>query len=163
MTGLSRAQVTRLIRQYQECGEVKASSIKPAKCGGTVFCTVCPHPTRELCEFRNQRAARNISVGLEWEGSPCMRHPCGPGASARIPVELVEADFEIAFNLVDMAETEASLGDRARASRAIDDAEEVFRDIETRLLRLGTPGSQPFTPLVGELRREIDLALAHMG
>ena len=79
-------------------------------------------------------------------------------AVQRIPIELVEADFEIAFSLVDLAE-----GGRSLATRAIDDAETVFRDIEARLQRMDPLESQPFTPLVGELRREIDLARLHNG
>ena len=82
-----------------------------------------------------------------------MSHPYGPGAAERIPVELIEADFEIAFSLLDLAGADARL-----AARAIHDAEDVFRDIESRLQRLGVPGNQPFVPLVGELRRELDLA-----
>ena len=79
-----------------------------------------------------------------------MPHPYALGASARIPVELVEADFEIAFHLVDMADP-----------RALRDAENVFRDIEARLRRMGAPANLPFTPLVDELRRELDLAHPH--
>ena len=86
-----------------------------------------------------------------------MPHPYRP-AAVRIPMELVEADFEIAFNLVDLAE-----GDRTLAARVLAEAETVFLDIETRLARMDARESQPFHPLAGELRREIDLARLHTG
>jgi hypothetical protein len=76
--------------------------------------------------------------------------------------EFVEADFEIAFNLLDIAETQSLLGDRAGADRVIHDAEEVFVDIKERLHRLGTFENQAFGPLVTELQRELDLAHTHV-
>lgn len=79
----------------------------------------------------------------------------------RIPVEFVEADVEIGFSLVDLAEDEFSVGNPAAASRALQDAEDILSDIQQRLLRLRTSESQPFGPLVGELRRAIDLAKLH--
>lgn len=74
----------------------------------------------------------------------------------RFPVELVEADVEIGFNLADMAELESGLGNRGFASRVLLNAENVFRDIEQRLPRLGDRDRGCFGPLVAELRRKID-------
>src|SRR5262245_16936189 len=91
-----------------------------------------------------------------------MSHPCGGRSSDRIAVDLVEADFEIGFNLVDIVEAEAGWGDPLRAARVLQDAEDVFVDIEQRLIRLGTDGSQAFAGLTDELRREIDLARLHL-
>lgn len=65
----------------------------------------------------------------------------------------MEADVEIGFNLVDMAESDSSL-----ATRALEDAEDVFEDIRCRLDRLGALERGHFTALVGELRRQIDVA-----
>jgi len=79
-------------------------------------------------------------------------------AAERIPIELIEADFEIAFNLIDMCHAGYVRGDRASASRALHDAEDVFQDIEQRLAIIGSVKSHPFDPLVGELKREIALA-----
>ncbi len=90
-----------------------------------------------------------------------MSHPVGYPLRDRIGVHFVEADVEMAFNLVDMAETESELGNATLASQVIHSAEEVFSDIEQRLERLDEKARAPFTDLVGELRREIDLAKLH--
>ncbi len=76
----------------------------------------------------------------------------------RIRVELVEADVEIIFSLVDSAEAASLRGNAAFASRAIQDAEDVFRDIEQRLHALGRLQREPFRQLMDELRKEIDVA-----
>jgi hypothetical protein len=81
----------------------------------------------------------------------------GVSPEHRIMTELVEADFEIGFSLMDLAEDSP-----AQAHRLIADAESVYADI---LLRLGTfPPTQgdSFKPLVTELRRAIDLASSHV-
>ena len=82
--------------------------------------------------------------------------PCRYGSTAwhRIPVELVEADFEIGFGLIDLAESRPY-----DVSRLLADAEEVYQDILARLGRLEGSEGNNFQPLVGELRRAIDLAL----
>lgn len=89
--------------------------------------------------------------------------PCRYGAhpSTRVRVEFVEADFEIGFNLVDMAEAEGICNHPTEAVRALKEAEDVFADIQRRLQGLATADSRHFEPLVGELRRAIDLAKLH--
>lgn len=87
-----------------------------------------------------------------------MSHAHGQRASERIPRELIEADFEIAFNLIDLGQAETQESDGAWAARAVRDAEEVLLDIERRLAILGTVERQPFDPLFGELKRQIALA-----
>jgi hypothetical protein len=85
---------------------------------------------------------------------PC---PYGSTAGRRIPVELVEADFEIGFSLIDLAHSHPR-----NASRILADAEAVYQDILARVRRLGAPESGSFQPLIGEFRRAIDLAtLSH--
>jgi hypothetical protein len=69
-------------------------------------------------------------------------------------VELVEADIEIGFCLVDLVESCPS-----DASRLVANAEEVYEDVVTRLTRLEPAERSNFQPLVTELRRAIDLAL----
>jgi hypothetical protein len=68
-------------------------------------------------------------------------------------IELVEADFEIGFSLLDLAQESP-----AQAPRLIADAEGVYQDILARLKSLPNSESESFVPLVTELRREIDLA-----
>ena len=79
-------------------------------------------------------------------------------ASERISKELIEADFEIAFNLVDMAGEESTQGEFASATRALHDAEDVFADIERRLTVINDYDRQSFAPLLGELKRALGLA-----
>jgi hypothetical protein len=80
----------------------------------------------------------------------------------RMRVQFAEADFEIGFNLVDMAEEEAIRGNYARASRILKDADSVFLDIQQILRRLTIPDRDPFAPLLGELDRAIGLAKLHI-
>ena len=75
--------------------------------------------------------------------------------------ELIEADFEIAFNLVDMAEERLSEGDSANAARALHDTDEVLADIGRRLDAMGPDKGQVFDPLLSELHRAIGLAKSH--
>jgi len=76
----------------------------------------------------------------------------------RMRVQFAEADFEIGFSLVDMAEGEAIRGDYARATRILEDADHVFVDIQQALCRLSVSERGPFGPLLGELDRAIGLA-----
>ena len=84
----------------------------------------------------------------------------GERASARIPREMIEADFEIAFNLIDLAQ--ADQNDHAWGARAVGDAEDVLTDIERRLAGLGNRDRLPFDPLLGELKRQLALARCHL-
>lgn len=90
-----------------------------------------------------------------------MSHPVGYPLRDRIAVELMEADVEMAFSLVDMAEAESLRGNSVFALHAIESAEEVFGDLAQRLAHLEANAQIPFTALVDELRREIDLAKLH--
>jgi hypothetical protein len=82
--------------------------------------------------------------------------PCRYGSTPahRVRVELVEADFEIGFSLVDLADSRPS-----EASRLLANAEEVYADIQARLTGLPSSEGDSFKPLATELRRAIDLAL----
>jgi hypothetical protein len=81
----------------------------------------------------------------------------------RITRELIEADVEIAFNLIDLSHAELESGDQPAALHALHDAEDVFRDIERRLVLIGDVKSQPFASLVDELRRQMGLAKSQIG
>jgi hypothetical protein len=80
--------------------------------------------------------------------------------SDRMLVWFAEADFEIGFSLVDMAEAEAVAGNYDQAARILRNADNVFLDIQNILHKLRMPDGGPFGPLVGELRRGIDLTNA---
>ena len=79
-------------------------------------------------------------------------------AAERIRVELIEADVEIGFGLVDSALGELRAGNLVFARRALQDAEKVLIDIEQRLLELDAEHSRPFGPLVDELRKAVHAA-----
>ncbi len=74
-------------------------------------------------------------------------------ASQRVTREMIEADFEIAFSLIDLAP--ANPADNAWGAHAVSDAEEVLHDIERRLELQGPEDSAPFGPLLEELKRQI--------
>jgi hypothetical protein len=74
-----------------------------------------------------------------------------------VEAELVTADVEIGFNLIDVAEAEAALGNMPLAVRVLEDAERVFRDLEGRVLRTQPANRASFMPLVEELRRKLAL------
>lgn len=73
----------------------------------------------------------------------------------RLKVELVEADVEIGFCLVDLAHQQSNTGDSSAAARILQDADEVLADIDRRLRDLTTADQACFAPLVAELRREL--------
>lgn len=81
--------------------------------------------------------------------------------SDRILTELIEADIEIAFNLVDMAEDRLREHDLATAGRVLRDADEVLLDIRRRLAAMGREKGWPFDALLGEVHRAIALAKSH--
>lgn len=69
-------------------------------------------------------------------------------------IQLVEADVEIGFALVDQAKDYRASA-QPEFMRALQAAGAVVADIERRLQRLGDSESGPFHPLVTELRKEI--------
>ena len=83
-------------------------------------------------------------------------------ASERVVTGLIEADVEIAFSLVDLAEECLGEHDLECAGRVLHDADEVLLDIERRLDVIGREKSWPFDPLLGEVRRAIALARSHV-
>jgi hypothetical protein len=91
-----------------------------------------------------------------------MSGPHRTPAAELVTRELIEADFEIAFNLIDLSQVELDRGDRPAATRVLQDAEDIFRDIERRLTLIGEGKSQPFHSLVEELRRQLDLAASQI-
>jgi hypothetical protein len=80
--------------------------------------------------------------------------------SDRIRVELIEADVDMAFGLVDDALEEFHDGNVEYARAALGDAERVLTDIEARLGNVSAADSAPFGPLVDELRKSLRAAEA---
>jgi hypothetical protein len=73
----------------------------------------------------------------------------------KILVQLIAADVEMGFALVDEAKAYRASGQPEFSSRVLQVAEDTVADIERRLQQLGNPESGPFHPLVTELRNEI--------
>ncbi len=92
-----------------------------------------------------------------------MSHRVGSPKRDAIEVGFVEADVEIGFSLVDMAQAEWHRGNPLLATRVVEDAEDVFQDIQRRLERLGEIETGHFAALVGELQREITELRAGLG
>ncbi len=84
-----------------------------------------------------------------------MPHPIGRKVADKVTTQLIEADVEIGFALVDEAKAYNASGQPEFSSRVRHDAEEVIADIERRLRQLGDFASGPFHLLVSELRNEI--------
>lgn len=84
-----------------------------------------------------------------------MSEPIRRRAAHQVLIELIEADVDIGFGLVDSAKAYESSGRPEFRSRALQDAVEVVADIERRLQQIGDSESAPFLHLVAELRNEI--------
>ena len=78
-------------------------------------------------------------------------------------MDLIEADVDMAFGLVDDATDEFRDGNQLYAQRALEDARRALADIESRLSELGPDRRSPFGPLVDELRKSINQAQSECG
>ncbi|HXV17441.1 MAG TPA: hypothetical protein VD758_11720 [Gemmatimonadaceae bacterium] len=78
--------------------------------------------------------------------------------SDQVLIQLIEADVDIGFALVDEAKSCRLTGRPEFSKRALQEANEIVFDIERRLQQIGDAGSAPFLPLVEELRAEIAVA-----
>ena len=84
-----------------------------------------------------------------------MSHPMRRNVADKIAVQLIEAEVEAGFALLDEARAYRASGQPQSSSRVRQDAEEIIADIEHRLQRLGDSESRPFQALITELRNEI--------
>ena len=78
----------------------------------------------------------------------------------KVLIQLIEADVETGFALVDEAKAYRVSGQPECSWRVLQNAEAIIADIECRLQRLGEFESGPFQPLVVELRSEIAAAVS---
>ena len=76
----------------------------------------------------------------------------------RVRIDLIEADVNMAFGLVDDAREEFHEGNQLYAQRALEDAGQALADLGSRLQELEPERSAPFGPLVDELRKAINEA-----
>jgi hypothetical protein len=82
------------------------------------------------------------------------------GIGERIPRELIDADFTIAFSLVEMAKGESRRENRPISSQLLQKAERMLDDIRGRLLKMTASQREAFEPRCTELARAIELAKA---
>jgi hypothetical protein len=75
--------------------------------------------------------------------------------SDQVLVQLIEADVESGFGLVDEAKVHWIQGNGEFSARALQEAEAVVVDIEQRLAQIGDSAAGAFLPLVEELREQI--------
>jgi hypothetical protein len=87
-----------------------------------------------------------------------MFQPARRKVSDQVLIQLVEADVESGFGLVDEAKAYRIQGNEQFSSRALQAAEAVVADIEQRLADLGDSQAVPFLPLLSELREQIAAA-----
>jgi hypothetical protein len=80
------------------------------------------------------------------------------GIGERIPRELIDADFTVAFSLVEMAESESRRDNAQLASQLVQKAERMLDDIRGRLLRMTASQKAAFEPRCAELGEAIELA-----
>lgn len=87
-----------------------------------------------------------------------MPDPMRRSATEQVLIQLIEAEVETGFGLVDDARAHLASGDAEFSSRALQNATEIVADIERRLQQLAASEADPFLPLVGELRSQIAAA-----
>jgi hypothetical protein len=80
------------------------------------------------------------------------------GIGERVPRELIDADFSIAFSLVEMAAGEARRGNEQLASQLLQKAERMLDDVRGRLLRMTVSQKEAFEPRCEELGSAIERA-----
>jgi hypothetical protein len=80
------------------------------------------------------------------------------GLGERVPRELIDADFTIAFSLIQMAEDELRRGNGKLALQLRQKAERMLEDIKGRLLRMTASQKEPFELRCAELAAAIEIA-----
>lgn len=80
------------------------------------------------------------------------------GIGERIPRELIDGDFAVAFSFVEMAKVESRLGNAQVSSQLVLKAGEMLDNIRARLLRMTAAQKEVFEPRCAELGEAIELA-----
>lgn len=80
------------------------------------------------------------------------------GIGERVPRELIEADFSIAFSLVEMAQSEVNRGNAQLTSQLLERAQRMLDDVRGRLARMTAAQKEAFEPRCEELGKAIELA-----
>lgn len=75
-----------------------------------------------------------------------------------MPRELIDADFTVAFSLVEMAESESQRGNGQLASQLLERAERMLDDIRGRLQRMTASQKEAFEPRCAKLAEDLNRA-----
>jgi hypothetical protein len=73
------------------------------------------------------------------------------GIGERVPRELIDGDFSVAFSFVEMAEEESRRDNGQLASQLLQKAEEMLGNIQERLSRMTVSQKEAFEPRCAEL------------
>ncbi len=87
-----------------------------------------------------------------------MPQPMRRKVADQVLIQLIEADVDIGFGLVDEAHAYQLAGQPEFRLRALLDADEIVEDIERRLRTLAESDVASFLPLLTELRDQISAA-----
>jgi hypothetical protein len=82
------------------------------------------------------------------------------GIGERLPRELIDGDFAVAFSFVEMAKDESRRDNGQVASQLLQKAEEMLDNIRGRLLRMTVAQKEAFEPRCAQLGEAIELAKA---
>ena len=129
------------------------SSMARGGCAGECsswFATVGPTCYNREHYFLDLRYSTNVAPGwgiMNYSGSHRLQD--------RVRVDLIEADVDMAFGLIDDAREEFHQGNHSYAQQALEEARRALADIEARLRELAPERSSPFGPLVDELRKSM--------
>jgi hypothetical protein len=80
------------------------------------------------------------------------------GIGERIPRELIDADFTVAFSLVAMAKEESGRGNGQLALQLLQKAQRMLDDVRGRLLRMTASQKGAFEPRCAQLEDAIERA-----
>jgi hypothetical protein len=80
------------------------------------------------------------------------------GIGERIPRELIDADFTVAFSLVEMAKEESGRGNGKLASQLLEKAARMLDDVRGRLLRMTASQKEAVESRCAELGEAIESA-----
>jgi len=80
------------------------------------------------------------------------------GIGERVPREIIDADFSVAFSLVEMAQDESRQDNAPVASQLLRKAEEMLNSIRGRLLRMTAAQREAFDPRCAQLGKAIEQA-----
>jgi hypothetical protein len=113
---------------------------------------------KEVRAFQPARALLSLNAPVRSHSADwtyTVSYPLRRKAADQVLIQLIEADVDIGFGLVDEARAYHLSGRPEFCSRALQEATEIVVDIERRLQQIGDAESTPFLPLVAELRNEI--------